>query len=150
LPALIGALLALGVALLGRVAGFDRERAFYSVALLVIGSYYILFAVIGGATDDLRTELLIYLPFAALAIAGFRTSLWLVAAGLAGHGLFDLFYPTLVAGQGVPQYWPAFCMTYDVVAAACLAALIVWRGNKASVSPPVSPSPYFPATRPSC
>ena len=134
MPALIGALLALGVALLGRIAGLDRDRAFYCVALLVIGSYYILFAVIGGGPGDLRTELLIYLPFAALAVAGFRTSLWLVVAGLAGHGVLDFFYPDFVAGRGVPSYWPAFCMAYDIVAAACLSALIVWR-SKAPASP---------------
>lgn len=137
MPALIGALLALAVALLGRVAGLDRDRAFYPVALLVIASYYILFAVMGGDPGELRTELLIYVPFAALAIAGFRTSLWLVAAGLAAHGVFDIFYVGLVGGRGVPSWWPAFCGTYDVVAAACLALLlIVGRRAGASVSPP--------------
>ena len=40
------------------------------------------------------------------------------------------------AGRGVPAFWPIFCMAYDAVAAACLAALIVWRGKA-----PVSPSP---------
>lgn len=135
MPALIGATLALAVALLGRVAGLDRDRAFYCVALLVIGSYYILFAVLGGGPGDLRTELLIYLPFAALAVTGFRTTMWLVVAGLAGHGVLDAFYPALVGGRGVPAFWPVFCMAYDVVAAACLAALILWRG-KATASPP--------------
>ena len=41
----------------------------------------------------------------------------------------------LVGGRGVPAFWPVFCMAYDVVAAACLAALILWRG-KATASPP--------------
>ena len=127
MPALIGATLALAVALLGRVAGLDRDRAFYAVALLVIGSYYILFAVLGGAPGDLPTELLIYVPFAALAVAGFRTTMWLVVAGLAGHGVLDAAYPDLVAGRGVPAFWPVFCMAYDIVAAACLGALILWR-----------------------
>ena len=136
MPLLIGALLALAVALLGRVAGLDRDRAFYAVALLVIGSYYILFAVIGGAPGDLATELLIYAPFAALAIAGFRTTMWLVVAGLAAHGALDLVYPDLVAGRGVPAFWPMFCMSYDVVAAACLAALILWRNKQETASPP--------------
>ena len=91
--------------------------------------------MIGGAPGDLRTELLIYAPFAALAIAGFRTSLWLVVAGLAGHGVLDVFYPSLVAGRGVPAFWPAFCMAYDVIAAACLALLLVFRrGAGAGVS----------------
>ena len=91
--------------------------------------------MLGGAPGDLATELLIYLPFAALAIVGFRTTMWLVVAGLAGHGVLDLAYPALVAGRGVPSFWPMFCMAYDIVAAACLAALLILRPT------PVSPSP---------
>ena len=43
---LIGVILTLAVAAFATVVGFDRERAFYATVLIVIASYYALFAVI--------------------------------------------------------------------------------------------------------
>lgn len=42
---------------------------------------------------------------------------------LAAHGVLDLFHARLVDNPGVPPWWPAFCLTYDLTAAAWLA----WR-----------------------
>jgi hypothetical protein len=42
-------------------------------------------------------------------------------AGLAAHGVQDLFHARLVANPGVPAWWPAFCLTYDLAAAGYLA-----------------------------
>jgi len=64
--------------------------------------------------------------FGAAAVIGFRTSLWIIVAGLFGHGLFDAVHGHLIANPGVPAWWPAFCAGYDVLAAACLA-LQLWR-----------------------
>jgi hypothetical protein len=41
---LIGVILSLAVAGFAAVIGFDRERAFYPTVLIVIASYYVLFA----------------------------------------------------------------------------------------------------------
>ena len=40
MPYVIGIVLSLGVALLARGVGFDRDRAFYPTVLIVIASYY--------------------------------------------------------------------------------------------------------------
>src|SRR5256885_13044892 len=124
IPALIGVLLAVAVALFARVVGFDRDRAFYPVVLVVVGSYYDLFAVMGGGGADLVPETIGFILFAAAAAIGFRTSLWVVVAGLAAHGVFDLFHDALVENPGVPTWWPSWCLAYDVAAAARLAALV--------------------------
>ena len=42
---LIGVLLALAVAGIGAGIGFDRDRSFAPVVLIVIASYYVLFAL---------------------------------------------------------------------------------------------------------
>jgi hypothetical protein len=42
----IGIVLSVGVALFARCVGFDRDRAFYPTVLMVIASYYMLFAAI--------------------------------------------------------------------------------------------------------
>ncbi len=124
LPALVGVGLALVVALFARIVGFDKDRAFYPVVLIVIGSYYNLFAVMAGGAD-LVAETIGFVLFAAAAVIGFRTSLWVVVGGLAGHGIFDVFHHSLVENPGVPPWWPSWCLAYDVTAAACLAVLML-------------------------
>jgi hypothetical protein len=75
----------------------------------------------------LSTELLLFGAFAAVAVLGFRLSLWLAAAGLLAHGLMDFVHASLVDNPGVPAWWPAFCLGYDVAAAAFLAVLLRTR-----------------------
>jgi hypothetical protein len=72
--------------------------------------------------------------FAGVAAIGFRTSPWFVAAGLAAHGLFDFFRGGLIANPGVPAWWPNFCLSFDLVAAAWLAWRLVRRGGGPSPS----------------
>ena len=124
---LIGAGLAVAVGLFAWLVGFDRSRVFYPVVLIVVASYYLLFAVMGGSAA-LATELLLFAAFAAVAVLGFRFSLWLAAAGLLAHGLMDFVQGSLVDNPGVPVWWPAFCLGYDVAAAAFLAVLL--RGRR--------------------
>ncbi|HEX7060514.1 MAG TPA: hypothetical protein VF200_01005 [Woeseiaceae bacterium] len=121
---LIGAILALGVGLFATFVGLDRDRAFYPVVTMVVASYYALFAVMGGSTEALLAESVAIFVFLGAAVAGFRLSLWLVAAALAAHGLFDFIHDDLIVNPGVPAWWPAFCGAYDVVAAAYLAWLL--------------------------
>ncbi len=121
---LIGAGLALLVGLGATYIGFDRDRAFYPTVMCVIAVLYALFAVMGGSSHALAAESLPMLAFLATAIAGFKRSLWLVVVALAGHGVFDLTHRLWIDNPGVPAFWPGFCGSYDVVAAAYLAWLL--------------------------
>jgi hypothetical protein len=87
---LIGAGLAVMVCAFATLVGFDRDRVFYPTLVIVIATYYILFAVIGSSTPAVALESLIVGGFLAMAVAGFKKSLWLIVAALAGHGVFDL------------------------------------------------------------
>ena len=120
----IGFLLAIGVTLFARITAFDRDRAFYPTVLIVVALYYVLFAVMGGGGTVLVVECIAMTVFAILAVAGFKFNLWIAAAGLAGHGVFDIFHGSLIRNPGVPEWWPAFCMAYDVCAGGCLAWLL--------------------------
>jgi hypothetical protein len=122
---LIGALLALSVGALGTVSGLDRDRAFYPTIMIVIAAYYVLYAVMGGSSQALVLETAVATVFLAAALVGFRHSLWLVVAALAAHGIQDAFHGRLIANPGVPAWWPAFCIAYDLVAAGYLAFLLV-------------------------
>ena len=129
MPYLIGVVLALTVSVFAAVVGLDRDRAFYPTVLIVIACYYVLFAVIGGSSHALLVETLVMAGFLLLAAIGFRGNLWLVVAALAGHGIFDLVHRRVVTNPGVPAWWPAFCLTYDITAAALLGWLLIRRGD---------------------
>ena len=127
-PYLIGAILPIAVGLMATAVGLDRDRAFYPTVMIVIAWLYPLFAVIGGGSPPvLAAESGVAIAFTVLAITGFRYSLWLVVAALAAHGILDLVHGQVIANPGVPVWWPAFCGTYDVVAAAYLAILLLRR-----------------------
>jgi len=121
---IIGVLLALAVGVMGTTVGLDRDRAFYTTIMIVIAFLYSLFAVIGGSTQALVLEVLVGSAFLAMALWGFKSSLWIVVAALAAHGVMDLLHGRVIDNPGVPAFWPAFCSSYDLTAAAYLAWLI--------------------------
>lgn len=122
---LIGATLPWRLEFFGTWIGFDRDRAFYPAVVLVIASYYILFAVMGGSSQSLLTECLVFIPFLIASAAGFKRKLWLVVAALATHGVLDLVHPRLISNPGVPVWWPGYCLSYDAVAACYLGILLL-------------------------
>jgi hypothetical protein len=124
MPFLTGILLAASAGIFATIVGLDRDRAFYPTVMIVIAALYALFAVMGSSTQALLLESAVGIAFIAVAVAGFKRSLWLVAAALAAHGMFDFVHASLIPNPGVPPWWPGFCLGYDVMAAAYLAWLI--------------------------
>ena len=124
MPFVIGIVLSVGVALFARYVGFDRDRAFYPTVMIVIASYYVLFAAMSGSVQTVVIESVVMTLFAAAAVAGFKSSAWIVVGALAGHGVFDALHGKVIENSGVPVWWPAWCLAYDLGAAACLAWLI--------------------------
>jgi hypothetical protein len=121
---LIGAALAALTVALARLSGFDRERAFFPMLLMVIATYYVLFAAMSPSSPPLLPEAGWAAMFMAVAIAGYKRSLWLAVAGLLVHGLFDAVHGFLIENLGMPSFWPAFCAAYDLVLAGYLASLL--------------------------
>jgi len=125
LPYVVGLVLSIGVAVFARLVGLDRDRAFYPTVLIVIASYYVLFAAMVGSMQTVLLESAVMVLFVIAAVAGFKASAWIIVAGLAGHGLQDAVHGHIVANAGVPAWWPAWCLAYDVGAAAALAWLLM-------------------------
>lgn len=129
----IGFALALVTIGMGRAVGFDRERSFYPLVLIVIASYYVLFATMSATTEPvLVIEIIVATGFALCAVIAYRAAPWIVVAGLAAHGLFDLIHRRLVDNPGVPRWWPGFCLTFDL-AVAVAAGWALLRPHKNAV-----------------
>ena len=124
MPYAIGIVASAGVAVFARYVGFDRDRAFYPTVVIVVALYYVLFAVMSGSVRTVVFESVVMSLFAIAAVAGFRSSPWIVVAALAGHGIFDGVHGHIIDNTGVPAWWPAWCLSYDVGAAAGLAWLL--------------------------
>jgi hypothetical protein len=123
---LIGMFLSLAVVALAATMGMDRDRAFYPTVLIVVASYYVLFAAMGGSGRTIVVEIVVASGFLLFAIVGYKISLWLVAIGLVGHGVFDIFHHLVIENPGMPHWWPGFCMACDVVLGGFLMVLL-WR-----------------------
>jgi hypothetical protein len=63
----------------------------------------------------------------AAAVVGFKSSAWIVVGALAGHGVFDAVHGYVIENAGAPPWWPAWCLAYDVGAAACYGWLLQRR-----------------------
>jgi hypothetical protein len=124
MPYVIGIVLSAGVAVFARSTGFDRDRAFYPTVMIVIASYYVLFAAMTGSVQTVLAESIVMTGFAIAAVVGFKSSAWIVVGALAGHGVFDSLHGKVIENSGVPVWWPAWCLAYDLGAAAILAWLI--------------------------
>ncbi len=137
---------ALAVAALAASLGFHRDRSFAPTILIVVASYYMLFALMGGFGRTLVIEIFAASGFLLLAVLGFKTNPWLIAATMLGHGMFDLLHHFLISNPVVPNWWPGFYLAFDVLFAGWLAALLVRRSHPSltatyprhSGSPPVA------------
>ena len=124
MPYVIGIVGSAAIAVFARYVGLDRDRAFYPTVVIVVALYYVLFAVMSGSVRTVVLESVVMSLFAIAAVVGFKSSAWIVVAALAGHGVFDVVHGHIIENAGVPAWWPAWCLSYDVGAAAWLGWLL--------------------------
>ena len=60
---------------LARSVGFDRDRAYYPTVLIVIASYYVLFAVMGGSMRAVILESIVMSAFLIVHV-GYALKYW--------------------------------------------------------------------------
>jgi hypothetical protein len=96
----------------------------YALGLVLIAAVYIGFSVADGRGTVIAVEIGVASVFVIVAAAAVNGSTWLLVAGLAGHGLKDIWQHRtgFVANT---RWWPPFCATVDFVAAGIIAAMIV-------------------------
>ena len=96
----------------------------YALGIVLIAAVYIGFSVADGRWKVIAVECTVAGAFVVVAAAAVTGSAWLLVAGLAGHGLKDLWQHRthFVANT---RWWPPFCAAVDFVVAAILAVAIV-------------------------
>lgn len=109
----IGAVLAVLIALLSRITKFDRDRSYFAVILIVIATYYVLFACM--ANEAIMAEVFVASIFSILALCGALRWPILLGLGIFMHGIFDLVHNNFISNSGVPLWWPMFCASIDLV-----------------------------------
>lgn len=124
---LVALMAGLGLALAGlagmRLVGLHADRGAHSVVLIAIAAFYVVFAGEHGQAGEIAFQSLLALVFTALALLGYRRSLWWVVAGLAVHGIYDIAFHGHGANPA-PAWWGPFCLGVDVMLALGLAVWI--------------------------
>lgn len=100
--------------LLSKLAGLQ----FLAVMLGFIGAIYFGFAVADGSVRSLAVEFPVSGVFLALgAVALWADSPVVLAAGYAAHGLWDFVHHPRAVTTPVRNWYPPFCVVFDVVTA---------------------------------
>ncbi|MDD9892432.1 MAG: hypothetical protein OXT49_02825 [Gammaproteobacteria bacterium] len=128
-PISAGLVCAIAIAVSGRITRFEQELSFYPTILIVIASYYVLFAVM--AKQAILEESVGLIIFSTIALIGAFKAPALVGLGIILHGAFDLLHPQLIENAGVPNWWPAFCAAVDFV----LGAWVIYLARTTETSP---------------
>ena len=100
------------------------DATLYAIELALIAAIYIGFSVADGRGTIIAIETLVAAAFVVIAAASVTGPPWLIVAGLAGHGLKDLWqhHTQFVVNT---RWWPPFCATVDFVAASLIAVAIM-------------------------
>ena len=106
--------LAVVLAIFGKLTGYEKDRSFFPTLLIVIASYYMLFAILDGSVSTILIEIAVAAFFIVLAIWGSYQFPLIVGAAIALHGIFDFMYGHFYLNNGVPVWWPAFCAGIDI------------------------------------
>ncbi len=106
------------------------QRWMYSIGLLLLPTLYMLFALRTGETALIAEEALYGVPFFVggflFAFVSLRHSATMVGALWMLHGLYDLMHPRLFANPGVPDWYPVWCGSVDVV----VGAYVLWISRR--------------------
>jgi hypothetical protein len=95
----------------------------YALGLVLIAAVYIGFSVADGRPRVVAVEICVAAAFVVVAALGVTGSAWVLVAGLAGHGVKDLWQhrTQFVANT---HWWPPFCAAVDFAVAPLLAVMI--------------------------
>lgn len=128
-----GIVLVIALIWVARSTGFEMDRSFYPVLLIVIALYYVLFAFQTFHLVCILFELFVAILFSGLAIWEHHRSLIIVGFALIFHGIYDLLHGLIPFSTSTPEWWPLFCFGVDMVLGFWLI-LLTYRKNRNQIS----------------
>jgi hypothetical protein len=122
IPLLIGAVTCVAFILGARTTNPRRELIIYAVGLVFAAMVYVGFAIVGGASWSwLGLEVAGVVVFASVALVGLRVSVWAISIGWAAHTAWDVLLHGVQEAAFVPEWYPVFCIGFDLVLAGYVA-----------------------------
>lgn len=131
---MIAALMGVAVGVLTIVVArvIRGQRWLYSLGLLTLPSLYASFALQAGEPAVGAKEMIYGVPFVAaglvFACVSIRQSAIVVGAFWVLHGAYDLTHSRFITNAGVPDWYPVFCFSVDVV----VGAYLLWLSRRIS------------------
>jgi hypothetical protein len=108
------------------------QRWLYSLGLLTLPSLYAFFALQAGDQAVAIKEMIYGLPYLiaglVFAFVSVRQSAIVVGAFWILHGVYDLTHSRIITNAGVPDWYPVFCFSVDVV----IGAYLLWLSHRIS------------------
>ncbi|HKI01293.1 MAG TPA: DUF6010 family protein [Thermoanaerobaculia bacterium] len=128
IEALIGVAVGVLTIVLARI--IHGQHWLYSLGLLTLPSLYAFFALQAGEQALGVKEMMYGIPFVVaglvFAFVSIRQSAVVVGAFWILHGLYDLMHSRLVTNPGVPDWYPVWCFSVDVV----IGAYLLWLSRR--------------------
>jgi len=125
-PFVTGVVLGGATVCLMAVCGVLHQKGTWATTMVAIASFYVIFAIQTGDAMEIIVHTGLAAGFVILAIVGGRTSSWILAAALLGHGIFDIAVGSVLSNPA-PNWWGPFCLGFDVVLALALAVMLCRR-----------------------
>lgn len=120
--------LLLGFIAIAMAKDIDLPPRGFALALVVLPLVYMLFALMVGDGHALVLEFAYGLPFFIFGIVcfirGFKGSGLLVISLWVLHAAYDVYHHMLVANAGVPFWYPALCLGFDMMMVIYLIRLV--------------------------
>ena len=91
---------------------------FVGVLLGVAAGVYPVFALAGTSASERRVQWIAAVSFALVATAGIAFSAWWLTVGWVLHAAWDALHHAGHRGASVPEHYPMFCLSFDLVLAA--------------------------------
>ena len=130
IEALIG--VAVGILTIVLARSIRGQHWLYSIGLLTLPSLYASFALHAGEPAVGVKEMLYGVPFIVaglvFAFVSVRQSAVLVGAFWILHALYDLTHNQFLTNAGVPDWYPVFCFSVDVV----VGGYLLWLSRRIS------------------
>lgn len=121
---------AVGVLTIAAARRIRGQHWVYSLGLLILPGLYTLFALRVDERALGAKEMIYGIPFVAAGLlvtfVSIRRSAVLVGAFWILHGVYDLTHGRLFANPGVPDWYPVWCCSVDVV----IGAYLLWLSRR--------------------